>query len=91
VLSHGKEFGREGEHIFLGTKARYIIWRKTHPGALEILLIWRRTTMPEEAERAEALDQFRQALADLLDWESARYHEGQIILQTRPTCFNPMF
>ena len=38
--------------------------------------------MPEEAERAEALDQFQRALADVLDWESARYNEGQILLHT---------
>jgi excisionase family DNA binding protein len=76
------ELKQEGEHVFPGTIARYIIWSKTHPGALEILLIWRSTTMPEEAERAEALDQFRQALADVLDWESAKYHEGQVLLHT---------
>ena len=77
-----EELKQEGESIFPWTIARYIIWSKTHPGALEILLIWRSTTMPKEAERAEALDQFRQALADVLDWESAKYHEGQVLLHT---------
>ena len=62
------ELKQEGEHVFPGTIARYIIWR--------------RTTMPQEAERAEALDQFQQALADVLDWESAKYHDGQILLHT---------
>src|SRR5260370_4084627 len=72
-----EELREEGEHVFPGTTARYIIWSKTHPGALEILLIWRSTTMPEEAEREEALERFRRALADVLDWENARYNEGQ--------------
>ena len=77
-----EELKQEGEYVFPGTAARYIIWSKTHPGALEILLIWRSTTMPEEAERAEALERFRQSLADLLDWSNARYDEGQIMLHT---------
>ncbi len=77
-----EELRQEGEHVFSGTVARYIIWGKTHPGNLEILLIWRSTTMPEETDRQEALDQFQQALADVLDWKSARYDEGEILLHT---------
>src|SRR5260221_11161480 len=59
-----EELKQEGEHVFSGTIARYIIWSKTHPGMLEILLIWRSTIMPEETDREEALDQFQRALAD---------------------------
>src|SRR6266480_78309 len=77
-----EELRQEGEHVFPGTIARYIIWSKTHPGTLEILLIWRSTTMSEESERAEALDQFQRALADVLDWKGARYDQGQILLHT---------
>jgi excisionase family DNA binding protein len=77
-----EELKQEGEHIFPGTIARYLIWSKIHPGALEILLIWRSTTKPEEAEWAEMLGQFQQALADVLDWKSARYDEGQVLLHT---------
>src|SRR5260370_37235893 len=77
-----EELRQEGEHVFPGTVARYIIWSKTHPGMLEILLIWRSTTMPGESDRAEALDKFQRALADVLDWEDARYDEGQILLHT---------
>jgi excisionase family DNA binding protein len=77
-----EELRQEGEHVFPGTVARYIIWSKTHPGALEILLIWRSTTMPEEANREESLDKFRRVLADVLDWESARFDDGQILMHT---------
>jgi excisionase family DNA binding protein len=77
-----EELRQKGEHVFTGTVARYIIWSKTRPGTLEILLIWRTTTMPEEAERAEALERFRRSLADLLNWSDARYDEGQILLHT---------
>jgi excisionase family DNA binding protein len=77
-----EELKQGGEHVFPGTAARYVIWSKTRPGALEILLIWRSATMPEKADRAEALDKFRQALADVLDWRSAQYDEGEIVLHT---------
>ncbi len=77
-----EELKQEGEHIFPGTIARYIIWSKTHPGALEILLIWRSTTIPEETDREEAFDQFRRSLADVLDWSRAQYNDGEILLHT---------
>jgi hypothetical protein len=38
--------------------------------------------MPEEAERAEALDRSQQALADVLDWTTAHYDEGEAFLHT---------
>lgn len=76
------ELQQEGEHVFPGTIARYIIWSKTHPGAVEILLIWRRTTMPAESERAEALDQFQRALADVLDWNAAQFTNGEVLMHT---------
>ncbi len=77
-----EELRQEGEHVFPGTVARYIIRSKAHPGALEILLIWRSTTMPEGADREEALERFQQTLADLLDWGKACYDEGQVLLHT---------
>ena len=80
-----EELKQEGEYVFPGTAARYIIWSKTHPGALEILLIWRSTTMPEEADRAEALAEFQQALADVLDWVTARYDNRQVLIHTQDT------
>ena len=76
------ELKQEGEYVFPGTVARYIIWSKTHPGMLEIMLIWRSTTMPGEADRAGALDQFQRALANLLDWNTAQYNNGEVLMHT---------
>lgn len=73
---------QHGEHTFPGTIARYILNSKSEPGSIEILLIWRSTTMPDEDAQKETLNQFQQELADVLDWESARYEEGQILLHT---------
>jgi excisionase family DNA binding protein len=71
-----------GEHIFPGTVARYFIWSKTHPGTVEILLVWRSSMMPNEATREEELDRFQQALASMLDWTTAQYNEGEVLLHT---------
>ncbi len=77
-----EELKQEGEHVFPGTVARYIIWNKTHPGALEILLIWRSTTIPEEADREKTFVQFQRVLEDVLDWKNAQYNEGEVFLHT---------
>jgi hypothetical protein len=68
--------------VFPGTVARYVIWSKTHPGTIEILLIWRTTAMPDEAMRAEELGKFQRMLADVLDWDTAHYDEGEAFLHT---------
>lgn len=62
--------------------AAHVIWSTTHPGMLEILFIWRSTTMPREANRAEALDQFQRALADVQDWNTAQYNNGEVLMHT---------
>lgn len=77
-----EELREESDQVFPGTVARYIIWSKTYPGTLEILLIWRSTTIPDDDARRQALNDFRKALADILDWGNARYNEGEIILHT---------
>jgi excisionase family DNA binding protein len=68
------------EHIFPGTVARYIVGSTTCPGTIEILLIWRSTEMPNPAVREHALQEFRTALADVLDWDTARYCDGEVWL-----------
>lgn len=82
LLQRLEEVKQAEELIFPGTIARYIIWSKTHPGELEILLIWRSTTIPDEMARKQAFDPLQQALADVLDWSTAQYDEGEIFLHT---------
>ncbi len=77
-----EELKQEREQVFPGTVARYIIWSTTHPGMLEILLIWRSTTMPDETDRVKALDQFQRALADVLDWSTTQYNNGEVLMHT---------
>lgn len=75
-----EEIKRAGEHIFPGTVARYIIGSKIHPGAVEILLVWRGNVMPDEATREQVLNEFRQASDDVLDWSSAQYDKGEVLI-----------
>ncbi len=77
-----EELKQEREQVFPGTVARYIIWSTTHPGMLEILLIWRSTTMPDETDWVKALDQFQRALADVLDWSTTQYNNGEVLMHT---------
>ena len=82
LLQRLEELKQEGEYLFPGTVARYILQSKTHPGNLEVLLIWRSSLMPDEVTRRQELDNFRQALADVLDWTNAKYDEGQALFHT---------
>ncbi|GCE23266.1 hypothetical protein [Dictyobacter kobayashii] len=77
-----EEIRHSGQHVFPGTVVRYIVRSKTIPGQVEIMLIWRNTVMPNEVEREQALDVFRQSLADVLDWDTAQYNHGEVMMHT---------
>ncbi len=77
-----EEIKRSGEHIFPGTVARYVVKSESVPEQVEIVLIWRSTVMPDQVEREQALEAFRQTLRDVLDWNTAQYHNGEILMHT---------
>lgn len=77
-----EEIKQTEDYIFPGTVARYIIWSKTHPEKLEVLLIWRSTTIPDEVARRQAFGALQQELGDLLDWNTVQYDEGEAFLHT---------
>jgi len=77
-----EQIRKSAQHIFPGTVTRMVIESKTYPGQAMILLAWRGAVMPNEAEREAALEAFRQELADVLDWESAVYDEGTVLMHT---------
>lgn len=77
-----EEIRQSGEQTFPGTVARYIIQDQTHAGEIEIVLIWRRTSMPDGPTREKALAEFLHVLSDVIDLNTARYSEGQILLHT---------
>jgi excisionase family DNA binding protein len=77
-----EEIRQKGLHTFPGTVARFIVESETIPGQVEILLIWRSTVMPDEMEREQALEAFRRTLEHILDWNTACYNNGKVIMHT---------
>jgi excisionase family DNA binding protein len=73
---------QSAQHIFPGTVARYVAGSEAHPSQIEIVLIWRSTIMPNEVAREQALEGFRRALADVLDWDTAQYNHGKVFMHT---------
>lgn len=76
------EIRRIGSYDFPGTIARYIIEYETPSEGIEILLIWKMGTAMDEDSRETAFNQFRQKLSDILDWNTAQYEHGDILLHT---------
>jgi hypothetical protein len=77
-----EDIRREKEHLFAGTIARYVMESEVHAGRINIVLTWRSTMMPNEASREQELDAFRQVLADVVDWDTAQYDTGKVMMHT---------
>lgn len=77
-----EEIRKKGHHMFPGTVARYIVEDGQKLERVFITLVWRGTVMPDEATREQALLAFREALDDVLDWETAEYHHGKVFMHT---------
>src|SRR6266568_8220246 len=73
---------QEEQFLFPGTVSRSIIRSETIPGQLEISLIWRSTIMPPEEARKQVLEKFQRALTDVLDWSTAQYNNGKVLMHT---------
>lgn len=73
---------KSGTHTFPGTAARYIARSDQRPGEVQILLVWRGSLLPSEQAREEALEALRHELADVIDWQTARYETGQVLMHT---------
>ena len=82
LLLQLEEVKLEGQYIFPGTVARYIARSETDPNSVEIVLVWRTTVMPSETVREQLLEDFQQLLADVLDWDTAQYRHGKIVIHT---------
>jgi excisionase family DNA binding protein len=77
-----EEIRQNSKHIFPGTVMRLIVESETIPDQVEISLIWRQAVMPSNTEREQALEDFRQELADVLDWNTAQYNNGRVLMHT---------
>jgi excisionase family DNA binding protein len=70
------------EHLFPGTVIRYLAESGEPAGQVVLILVWRGTVMPDETTREKALKGFRKALEDVLDWNTAQYKNGQVLMHT---------
>ena len=77
-----EEIRQSKEFTFAGTVARYIMAKEQKPEQVEIVLIWKKSIMPAEAEREQALEEFRHALADVFDWSTAQYTYDRVYMHT---------
>jgi excisionase family DNA binding protein len=68
--------------LFPGTITRYVAEGGALSGEVILVLVWRGTVMPDETAREGALDELRRALADVLDWSTAQYRNGQVLMHT---------
>ncbi len=77
-----EEIKQSGEYLFPGTIARYFTQSEKKADHISISLVWRGTVMPDESTREAALQQFREVLADVLDWDTAEYDTSKVLMHT---------
>lgn len=82
LIKRLEEIRQEDQHLFPGTVARFIVRSETFPGQVEISLIWRNTAIADDTVRRQALEEFAKTLADVLDWDTARYNDGTVLMHT---------
>jgi len=73
---------KSGQHIFPGTVVRSIMKSDINPRRITITLVWRGAVMPDIEEREETLEAFRRELSDTIDWDTAHYDSGMILMHT---------
>lgn len=77
-----EEIRQRSQHTFPGTIARFIVESETIPEQVEISFVWRNSIMPTERDREHALEAFRESLGDVLDWSTAQYSNGKVLMHT---------
>ncbi len=70
------------QYLFSGTMQRYVFEDDADPSNVTISLIWKDTEMPDESVIQQELSDFKQELADVLDWNTAQYRTKRAIIHT---------
>ena len=76
------EIQRANRHTFPGTIARYIIRGNSQLTSIHLFLIWKDTEMPTESVREQSLKALQDELADVLEWEQAKYSTNEALMHT---------
>ncbi len=69
-------------HTIPGTIARSIVPENAELTVLCFFFVWKDTDMPDETIRQQHLRNFQEELADVLDWEQARYNTNEALMHT---------
>ncbi len=77
-----EEIRKKKQHLFPGTVMRYIAAGSDSSDRVFLLLVWRGTVIPDERTREGALEEFQRSLDDVLDWSTAQYEYGQVLMHT---------
>jgi len=82
LMKKFEDIRREKNLLFTGTIMRYVMESDIHAGRINIILTWRSTMMPNEDSREQELEAFRHILADVVDWNTAQYDTGKVMMHT---------
>lgn len=70
------------QHTFTGSIARFVFEDEASPAILSIWLVWKDSELPDEATHQKEFEAFKAALADVLDWETAKIRHKKGIIYT---------
>jgi excisionase family DNA binding protein len=73
---------RDESYRFPGTIARYVLGEGENLRRVEILLIWRESSMPSSAEIKAELAALGKVLSAVLDWDTARVRTRRVWMHT---------
>jgi excisionase family DNA binding protein len=77
-----REIQENDLHTFSGTIARYVVMYEVSPDEIEILLIWKANTAPDQLSANKDLDDFQKEFSNILDWSTAVYKHGKALMNT---------
>src|SRR5260370_14347578 len=81
-LQRLEEFRKKKQHLFPGTVMRSIAAGDDSSERVFLFLVWRGTVLPDEMTREVALEAFQHSLDDVVDWNTAQYEFGQVLMHT---------
>lgn len=82
LLTKLAEFRAEEAFMLPGTVGRFISQTVDNPDEIQVILIWRSTVMPKDAERNAAIQELKDELANILDWKASLNIYGKVLLHT---------
>ncbi len=66
----------------ISVQMRYVAASSDSFERVILILVWRGTVIPDETTREEALEEFRRSLDDVVDWSTAQYEYGPVLMHT---------